>query len=442
MSKLKKIGLVTTGLIITINLISTCGVAISLGLYLSESTDSNSNYQQTLIINQTYGGSVLDYAYSVIATSDKGYALAGYTHSYGAGESDMWLVKTNAAGQVEWNQTIGGTAADYAFSVRASFDGGYILAGGTESYGAGKYDMWLVKINASGQVEWNQTIGGTAADYAFPVITSSDAGYVLAGRTGSYGAGNEDMWLVKTNAVGQVVWNQTFGGVDNDAATSVIATSDEGYILAGGTESYGTGGVDMWVVKTNATGQPEWNQTYGGLREDRASKVIATSDGGYVIAGLTSSYGAGSRDMWVVKTNATGQPEWNQTYGGTGLDYADSVISTSDGGYVLAGRTDSYGAGSMDMWLVKTNAVGQVEWDQTFGGIDNDAAYSVIATSDEGYVLVGRTESYGAGNEDIWLIKISFKDNISETTSFPAFEVILFFILVLIVNSSQRKSRL
>ncbi|MFX0184584.1 MAG: hypothetical protein ACFE95_16000 [Candidatus Hodarchaeota archaeon] len=441
MSKLKKIGLVTTGLILAMNLISTGGVAKSLGLYMSESTNSDSNYQQTFIINQTYGGPVLDYAYSVIATSDEGYVLAGYTRSYGAGKSDMWLVKTNAAGQVEWNQTIGGTAADYAFSVRVSSDGGYVLAGGTESYGAGKSDMWLVKTNAAGQVEWNQTIGGSAADYAFPVIASSDAGYVLAGRTESYGAGESDMWLVKTNAAGQVEWNQTFGGVDNDDATSVIATSDAGYLLAGGTESYGTGGMDMWLVKTNAIGQHEWNQTYGGLYEDRASTVIATSDGGYVIAGLTSSYGAGSRDMWLVKTSATGQHEWNQTYGGTGLDYADSVVSTSDGGYVLAGRTESYGAGESDMWLVKTNAAGQVEWSQTFGGIDSEAAYSVIATSDEEYVLVGRTESYGAGNEDIWLIKIDIKDDFTETTSFPAFEVILFFIIVLIVNSSQRKSR-
>ena len=361
----------------------------SLGLYLSESTNSNVNHHQVIIISQTFGGTALDYAYSVVATSDGGYALAGYTYSYGMGESDMWLVKTDAKGQVEWDQTFGGTNSEAAQTVIATSDGGYALAGFSDSYGVGDLDMWLVKTDANGQAEWNQTFGGTAEDIAL------------------------------------------FG----------IATSDGGYALAGRTYSYGTGDSDMWLVKTDANGQAEWNQTFGGVKKDEAYSVITTSDGGYALSGFTGSYGTGSWDMWLIKTNASGHIEWNQTFGGSSRDVALSVITNSDGGYVLAGGTYSFGAGDSDMWLMKTDANGQAEWNQTFGGTAFDAAYSVIATSDGGYALTGRTQSFGMGNDDLWLIKITFQDDITDTTDFPAFEVILLFITVLAVNISYKRKK-
>ncbi|MFX0052630.1 MAG: hypothetical protein ACFE8U_15235, partial [Candidatus Hermodarchaeota archaeon] len=217
--------------------------------YLSEGTFSSNSYQPMVTINQTFGGPLLDYSYSVITASDGGYILAGYTYSYGAGESDLWLVKTNSVGQVEWNRTIGGLRGEFGFSIIISSDGGYIIVGGTESFGAGNYDLWLVKTNITGQVEWNRTIGGPGAEYGFSIIESSEGGYILAGRTDSYGVGGEDAWLLKTDANGQVEWNHTFGGTGNDAANSVIATTDGGYVFAGGTES--NGDMDMWLVKTN-----------------------------------------------------------------------------------------------------------------------------------------------------------------------------------------------
>ncbi|MFX1517961.1 MAG: hypothetical protein ACFFC6_16795 [Promethearchaeota archaeon] len=163
--------------------------------------------------------------------------------------------------------------------------------------------------------------------------------------------------------------------------------------------------MDMWLIKTNDHGQVEWNQTIGGVQDDLANAVVSSSDGGFVITGVTQSYGMGDRDVWVIKINATGHPEWNQTFGGVNSDYADSILCSTEGEYILAGRMESFGAGESDMWVIKTTA-GQPEWNLTFGGIEEEAAYSIIATSDGGYVVVGRTASYGAGSADTWLIKI------------------------------------
>jgi uncharacterized delta-60 repeat protein len=424
-------------------------VVASLGFNYSESSNFIINSQHMIIINQTFGGTSDDYAYSAIVTSDGGYALAGFTKSYGAGGADMWLVKTNATGHVEWDKTYGGANDDVAFFIAATSDGGYVLAGLTESYGAGGADMWLVKTNATGQVEWNQTFGGAFMEHAYSVITTSDGGYAIVGITESYGAGGSDMWLVKTNATGHVEWDKTYGGVAADRGGSILVTSDGGYVLAGTTESHSAGGSDIWLVKTNTTGQVEWYQTFGGVDNEFTSSVIATSDGGYVLAGNTESHGAGGFDIWLVKTNATGQAEWNHTYGGALEERANSVITTSDGGYAIAGRTESYGAGGSDMWFVKTNTTGQAEWDQTFGGISIDSAYIVIATSDGGYVLAGN-----AGYKDMWLIKFVLNDydtnttttrltttDISDTPSFELFLVLLGLVSFLLVYKWKSRKK-
>jgi hypothetical protein len=204
--------------------------------------------------SQTYGGTSDDYGRSVVQTSDGGYAIAGYTWSYGAGITDVWLIKTDASGTAQWNQTYGGTGEDVGYSVVETSDGGYAIAGETQSYGAGQYDVWLVKTDATGTVQWNQTYGGTWNDYGYSVVQTSDGGYAIAGWTGSYGAGNDDVWLVKTDAAGTVQWNQTYGGTSWDDGYSVVETSDGGYAIAGWTGSYGAGNDDVWLVKTDESG--------------------------------------------------------------------------------------------------------------------------------------------------------------------------------------------
>jgi len=377
----------------------------------NDGTDNSDSATVTLSINWnniTFGGSEIDGGTNVQATSDGGYILTGYTESFGAGSYDMYLVKTDASGNEIWSQTFGGSDYEISFFVQETSDGGYILVG-TVSSGSG--DMYLVKTDVSGNEIWSQTFGGSSDDRGRSVKETSDGGYILVGYTSSFGAGKSDMYLVKTDASGNEIWGQTFGGGNYDTALSAQETSDGGYILAGSTLSFGAGKSDMYLVKTDASGNEIWSQTFGGSSSDYALSAQETSDGGYILAGSTESFGAGSLDMYLVKTDASGNEIWGQTFGGSGSDYAYSVQETSDGGYILVGYTSSFGAGTYDMYLVKTDASGNQEWSQTFGGSGSDSAYSVQETSDGGYILTGYTESFGAGKSDMYLVKTDSEGN-------------------------------
>jgi len=360
--------------------------------------------------SQTFGGSEYDWGNSVTQTSDGGYIIASITYSYGAGNGDIWLIKTGASGVEEWSQTFGGSGQDYGQSVAQTSDGGYIITGSTYSYGAGHSDVWLIKTDADGNQEWNETFGGSGEDHGDSVAETSDGGYIIAGSTQSYGNGSSDVWLIETDSSGTKEWSQTFGGSEYDYSESVAETSDGGYIVAGSTESYGAGGSDVWLIETDSSGTEEWSQTFGGSEYDYSDSVVETSDGGYIVAGSTESYGAGGSDVWLIKTDANGTEEWDKTFGGSNYDWGSSVAHTSDGGYIIAGSTYSYGAGSADLWLIKTDVSGTEEWNQAFGGLNYEDGLSVAVTSDGGYVITGSTVSYSAGGSDVWLLKLSDSD--------------------------------
>jgi hypothetical protein len=357
------------------------------------------------IYNKTFGGSDEDRAYAIQQTSDGGYILAGYTDSFGAGNSDAWLIKTDKNGNKVWDKTFGGSDDDEASALQQTNDGGYILAGWTSD------DAWLIKTDANGNKVWDKTFGGSEWDRAKAVQQTSDGGYILAGCTWSYGAGVYDAWLIKTDANGNKVWDKTFGGSDFDVAYAVQQTSDGGYILAGYTKSFGAGMEDVWLIKTDANGNKVWDKTFGGIMWDEGYTVLQTSDGGYILAGRTASFGAGFYDAWLIKTDADGNKVWDKTFGGSSWDEGLAVQQTSDGGYILAGPTNSFGAGSMDAWLIKTDADGNKVWDKIFGGSGDDVARAVQQTSDGGYILAGYTGSFGAGVYDAWLIKTDAEGN-------------------------------
>jgi outer membrane protein assembly factor BamB len=347
---------------------------------------------------QTYGGPDYEEAQSLVATSDGGYAIVGYTNSYGAGRSDVWLVKTDSAGVEQWNHTYGGTASEGGYSVVETSDGGYAITGYTNSYGAGggdgwivNSDVWLVKTDSTGVLQWNCTYGGEGMDDVHSVVQTSDGGYIIGARTESYGAGDKDFWLIKTDSHGVEQWNHTYGGTKHDWGMAVVQTSDGGYAMIGATSSPVDGSLDAWLVKTDSTGAAQWNHTYGGRNTDFGWSFVETTDGGYAITGYTDSYGAGNDDLWLVKTNAEGVMQWSQTYGGGGMDDGHSVVQTSDGGYAIAGYTESYGAGEDDVWLIKTDSAGDAQWTQTYGGADNDWGYSVVEANDGGYAIAGYT---------------------------------------------------
>ena len=289
------------------------------------------------------------------------------------------------------------------------------------SFGAGNYDFLLVKVNASGAVQWNQTYGGTDYDYAYSVIQTSDGGYAMVGETNSSGAGGSDFWLIKTDTTGNMQWNKTYGGTGADTGVAVVQNSDGGYALAGRTSSFGAGGNDIWLIKTDATGNMLWNKTYGGPGTEQGNAMVQTSDGGYAIFSPTTSFSTGGgQDVWLVKTDSMGNMLWNKTYGGPGNETAVYLIQTSDGGYALTGTTTSFGAGGRDVLLIKTDASGNTMLNRTYGGTNNDDGYSMIETSDGGYMIVGQTRSFGYGsatNFDWYLIKTDAEFGLAQINS-------------------------
>jgi hypothetical protein len=346
--------------------------------------------------SKTFGGANFDDAYSVQQTSDGGYIIAGKTGSYGAGDYDVWLVKTDEDGNKVWDRTFGKTTSEHGWSVQQTSDGGYVIAGYTYPHATRGWDALLIKTDLDGNEVWEKTYGGEEDDYGYSVRQTSDGGYVV---TGSTVGGN---WLIKTDANGNMVWDRTFGG---SGAYSVQQTSDSGYVMVGETWSNSAGGSDVWLVKTDAAGSKEWDRTFGGADMDVGRSVQQTSDGGYIIAGWTNSYGAGDYDFWLVKVDPVGNKTWDRTFGGASWDQAWSVHQTSDGGYIVTGVTDSRGASYADVWLIRTDADGNKVWDRNFGGENPDFGYSVQQTSDGGYIVTGSTHSYGAGETDVWLIK-------------------------------------
>jgi len=369
-----------------------------------EGRNSNSNEGATEW-NQTYGGTDFDEGYSVAQTSDGGYIITGFTGSFGAGQEDVWLIKTDENGIEEWNQTYGRADPDGGFCVKqTSPDGGYIIAGATDSFGGGS-EVWLIKTDENGIEEWNRTYGGAGADWGFCVKqTSPDGGYIITGWTYSFGGGSE-VWLVKTNASGAEEWNQTYGRAGIDRGRCVVQTTDGGYIITGSTTSFGDGD-EVWLIKTYPDGAEEWNRTYGGAGADYAYCVRQTSDGGYIITGDTGSFGDPDGDVWLIKTDASGAEEWNQTYGGTDVDMGFFVVQTSDGGYIITGGTTSFGDIEGDVWLIKTDASGNEKWNQTYGATDEDWGYCVEQTSDGGYIIAGGTNSFDGRGYDFWLVKV------------------------------------
>jgi hypothetical protein len=292
-----------------------------------------------------------------------------------------------------WNKTFGGANDDFGRSVRQTSDGGYIIIGVTSSYGAGNShayadDIWLIKTDSKGDEEWNKTFGSANVyDNGYSVQQTLDGGYILAGTTTPpYGVGSTDVWLIKADSKGDEEWNKTFGGAKLDYGYSVQQTLDGGYVLTGNTMSYGAGSRDAWLIKTDSKGNEEWNKTFGGAGDDDGESIQQTSDGGYIITGDTWSYGAGIWDVWLIKTDSKGDEEWNKTFGGAEWDGGHSVQQTSDGGYIITGDTGSYGAGFKDAWLIKTNSKGDEEWNRTFGSEKIDYGLSGQQTSDGGYI--------------------------------------------------------
>jgi FlaG/FlaF family flagellin (archaellin)/predicted secreted protein len=335
--------------------------------------------------NKTYGGTTDESANQVVQTTDGGFLIFATTNSFGSGGTDVWMIKTDYQGNVLWNRTYGelGDEAAEGELVPTS-DGGYAFAGTTREDLSHNPHFWLVKVDGNGEASWSRIY---TEGYPHCLVQTGDGGYALAGHNYQY----NDIILVKTDSYGNYQWQQGFGSGES---TGIIQTEDGGFVLGG----YSTGGA--FLIKTDISGSQVWRKEYGAYGLAYAFSLVRTSDGGFALAGDTGG------DFMLVRTDINGTMLWVESYGGTGYDQCLSMVQTSDGGFALAGMTTSFGNGAQ-FWLVKTDDVGDHEWNQTYGGPNYDEAHSVIQTTDGSYLLAGQTYSYGAGGTDVWLIKVA-----------------------------------
>jgi hypothetical protein len=398
------------------------------------------------------GGTYYDQAQSIQSTLDGGYIMAGsaastngdVTGNHGSnGSADAWVMKLSSSGNLQWQKCLGGTNGEVAHSIQPTPDGGYIMAGQTTSNDGdvigyhGNFDAWVVKLSSTGSLQWQKALGGTGYDYAQSIQPTPDGGYIMAGVnnstngdvTGNHNSG--DAWVVKLNNTGSIQWQKSLGGTGVDEANNIQPTPDGGYIMAGRTYSNDGdvsgkhGGYDVWIVKLSSMGSLQWQKCLGGTVDDQAKTMQSTPDGGYIMAGTTNSNDgdvtgnhSANSDAWVVKLSSTGSLQWQKCLGGTNNEEANCIQSTPDGGYTLVGFTLSIDGdvslnhGGFDAWVVKLSSTGSMQWQNAIGGTGSDYAYSIQPTIDGGYIVAGSASSTNGdvtgnhGNADAWVVKL------------------------------------
>jgi len=364
--------------------------------------------QPDTLWTKTFGGASKDYYTAIDSANDEGFVVAVGSMYHGTDSATILLNKIDGTGNILWSKLYQDTGPCYGNDVQKTNDGGYIIVGSNASFsGDIGYEIWLIKTDALGDTVWTKIFGGNGHDGGYSSVRqTSDGGYIIVATMG-----NKEVWLIKTNANGDTTWIKTFGGNSNDAdyGNSVQQTNDGGFIICGSTTSYqnSNGLYDVWLIKTNSSGDTTWTKTYGGIiGHDRGKHVQQTSDGGYIVTGNSNSFGSGGIDIWIVKTNTIGDTLWTKTVGGYLSDDSYSVQETRSGDFILAGKTESFGSGSFDVWVIKIDNFGNNIWTKTIGGNGDDWGESILQTSDGGLIIAGRTTSYGSGQEDAWLIKL------------------------------------
>ncbi|HEY6907164.1 MAG TPA: T9SS type A sorting domain-containing protein [Ignavibacteriaceae bacterium] len=369
---------------------------ICLFLFLSSSIIYSQNTFQ-----KTYGGEQEEEGFAVVETPDGGFIIAGSTRSYGAGNYDFYIIRTEPDGDTVWTRTFGGTGYDKADDIVKMDDTHYLIGGYTTSYGAGDGDIYLIKINIDGDTSWTKTIGTVNNDHLNKMKKTSDGGFILCGDFEDYG--QYQYYLVKTNSSGDTLWTKSY---EYGTANSVDQTNDGGYILIVWPYETTQSRYDFQLVKTDAEGGITWSKFFGGPDVEVGYAVQQTTDGGYIMAGRTDSYGNGASDFYLLKTNSIGDSLWARTYGGDSNERAFTAIQTADDGYLIGGYTSSFNVDYFDFYLVRTDSNGDTLWTRNYGGLWQEELYDVEETADEGFAAVGYTYSFGAGSyPNIYLVK-------------------------------------
>ncbi|PCH95279.1 MAG: hypothetical protein COB85_04680 [Bacteroidetes bacterium] len=372
---------------------------------ISITTDNAITFQKTYsgLKAERYGNGILEH-------SDGGYIFTGTTQAFGSGSRDVFLVKTNSIGDTLWTKTYGTTGNEEGFTVSATDDGGYLISGST-GFSTG-FEMYLIKTDSIGDSLWTKMIGGGNgfSEEGYTSLQTSDGGYIVAGNSRYYGPGGHDIYIVKTNSTGDTLWTRAYGGSSSDYAYSIKQTVDNGYIVAGVTSSFGFGGNDCYAIRLDVNGDTLWTRVYGGSSAEYIYSALETSDGGFLFTGMSASFGNGTYDALLIKTDANGDTLWSKSYGGTDDDIFYETQETADGGYIMAGSSKSFGTGYIYVYLIRTLGNGDTLWTKTYGG-GGDIAYSVRQTADGGFIVLGITSQLSSTGTEAYLIKTDAHGN-------------------------------
>ena len=379
---------------LTIALLLTAGVALAQPEVEWERTYDN------------YSGSAFC---SSFLKKEDGFILAGYGDLGEAEYRNAWLMSTDGEGNTDWLNTYGTDGLDGCYSLIQIADGNFVLAGALDRFDIHGVDGWLVGTNDVGDSLWSRTYGGRHTEYFSSCIQTTDGGFASVGSTSNDSAGQagyRKFLLVYTDSNYDSLWSHVFGGDRDNLCHSIIETNDGGFALAGSTTSFGSGHYDFWLIKTDENGDSLWSFTFGGGDFDLCRSMIQTADGGFALAGTTNSFGVGGSDFWLMKTNSNGDSLWSRTYGGGGEDECFTILQTNDGGLVLGGSSTSFGVGNRDFWLLRSDINGDSLWSQTIGTRGDEQCYSALQTTDNGFAMAGYTQDLGPGNAaHIYLVK-------------------------------------
>ncbi|WP_456366177.1 CGP-CTERM sorting domain-containing protein [Thermococcus sp.] len=355
--------------------------------------------------NTGANGVTLSDANAIAIAPNGDIIIVGNTFGFGAGGSDFWVLRLNGNGDIIWQKTFGGSDDDYANAVAIAPNGDIIVAGDTSSFGNGGWDTLVIRLDGRGNVKWEKTYGGEDNEYTNAVAIAPNGDIITAGSTSSFGAGNADIWVMRLSPSGDVKWQMTYGGPKDDEAYGVALTPGGNIVVSGYTESFGAGDWDAGILRLSGNGDVIWQKTYGGKKSDEANAVAIAGNGDIIVAGDTSSFGAGDSDVWVLQLDGGGNVKWAKAYGGKKDDYANAVALTPNGDMIVAGSTYSFGVGGKDLWVLKLDSDGNVEWEKTYGEKHDDTANGVTVAPNGDILIAGGTYKITSGAE-AWVIRL------------------------------------
>ena len=376
-------------------------VVFSLGVLAMSSACLGQSYWK-----RTYGGIHEDKANAIALMPDGNIIVAGWTMSFGAGVEDLYLLKIKPYGDTLWTRTYGGSSWDRANAITPTPDGNFIVAGHKQTFNTANMNAYLCKITPDGDTLWTKMYSRTSDDEANAITITPDGNLIVAGHTQSLSSAGYDFYILKITPDNDTIWTKTYGGPGNNYALAITPSPDGNFIVVGETEYIDAGSSDVYILKIKPDGDTLWTKTYGGKGFEIGCAISPTPDGNFIIAGYTSSFGAGSSDVYILKIKPDGDTLWTKTYGGKGFEIGCAISPTPDGNFIIAGYTSSFGAGSSDVYILKIKPDGDTLWTKTYGGKEDDEAIAITPAGDGNFMVVGWTNSFGAGNEDVWLISI------------------------------------